>query len=121
MFIYRKLDVWHLAKNLAIKTYQITKTFPQEEKFTLTSQINRSAVSVPSNIAEGCSRTSFKDQAHFSEIAYGSLMELACQMEIAKDLGYMEESELELILADIETLAVKLSNYKRMQVERILK
>jgi four helix bundle protein len=86
---YEKLHVWHSAKDLAKRIYGITEEFPPTERFSLANQMNRAAVSVMSNIAEGTSRLSRKDQAHFSEIAYGSLMELACQLQLAQELGYV--------------------------------
>ncbi len=82
MFSFQKLEVWQMAKKMVVEVYKMTQTFPSGERFGLTSQINRSAVSVASNIAEGSGRTSYKDQAHFTETAYGSLMEMACQIEI---------------------------------------
>ena len=82
MFGFQKLQIYQLAKEIVKYNYKLTKKFPSEEKFALMQQMNRSAVSVPSNIAEGTSRKSNKDKAHFINIAYGSLMELICQMEI---------------------------------------
>ncbi|NLP47432.1 MAG: four helix bundle protein [Clostridiales bacterium] len=110
---YKKLIVWQLAKSLALDTYRITKTFPEKERFGLISQMTRAAVSVPSNIAEGTSRRSAKDQIRFIEIAYGSLMELSCQIEISHELGYLDQEAFEEINAKIENLAVRLSNYRK--------
>jgi len=85
------LQVWHLAKDLVKEVYRVTKGFPAGEKFGLVSQINRAVISAASNIAEGSGRTSRKDQAHFTQLAYGSLMEVACQMEISFELGFILE------------------------------
>lgn len=73
--------------------YQLIKKFPKEENYALCDQLRRAVVSVPSNIAEGSGRTSAKDQAHFFEMAYGSLMEVDCQIEVAQRLGYISEVE----------------------------
>ena len=80
------------------------------------SQLNRAAVSVASNIAEGSGRTSRKDQAHFTQLAYGSLMEVACQLEIACDLQFLVEKEYMPIAVAIDTLSAKLSALRSAQL-----
>jgi four helix bundle protein len=87
---HRKLLVWEEAMNLVESVYQITTRFPKEEVFGLTAQLWRSAVSVPSNIAEGAGRNSSKELVQFLGIASGSLAELDTQLEIASRLGYVE-------------------------------
>lgn len=111
MFGFQKLQIYQLAKEIVKYSYKLTKKFPSEEKFALVQQMNRAAVSVPSNIAEGTSRKSNKDKAHFINIAYGSLMELVCQMEIAVELGYIEQSEYDGFIKMAKNLSVKMSNY----------
>jgi len=106
-----------MAKNLVKEVYNVTKGFPAEEKFGLVSQINRASISIASNIAEGSGRTSRKDQAHFTQLAYGSLMEVACQLEIAHDLGFFAESELNALHGKIDTLAEKLSALRTAQLK----
>lgn len=91
---YRKLKVYEKATNLVLHVYALIKKFPKEEQYALCDQLRRAIVSVPSNIAEGMGRFSNKDCAHFVEIAYGSLSESNCQMEIAYKLGYITEEEL---------------------------
>lgn len=91
VFGFEKLDTWKMAKKLALDIYGITKNFPTAEQYGLASQMNRAAISVPSNIAEGVSRSSSKEQIHFLDIAYGSLMELTCQLSISEELGYITE------------------------------
>ncbi|HEY1080747.1 MAG TPA: four helix bundle protein, partial [Prosthecobacter sp.] len=86
-FPFEKLEVWQDARRLVGAVYQETKDFPKSELYGMTSQINRAAVSVANNLAEGAARASMKDQAHFSNQAYGSLMETASDLIIATDLG----------------------------------
>ena len=91
---YRKLNAYQYAKELTCAVYSIIKEFPAEERHALSDQLRRAVVSVPSNIAEGASRSSIKEQIHFIEIAYGSLNETMCQLEIAHDLGYITKERL---------------------------
>ena len=93
-FYYRKLKVYHQSKQLVANIYAITKGFPIQEQYSLTNQLQRAAISIPSNIAEGMGRFSLKERIHFLEIAYGSLMEVMCQLEIAEMLGYLSEEQL---------------------------
>lgn len=98
---YRDLLVWQKAMVYAKEIYQLTKSFPKEEQFGLTSQIRRAAVSVPYNIAEGHARLG-KEFAHFLSIARGSLAESECQLILSVDLGYLkkETTKNALSLAD---------------------
>ena len=118
-FSFEKLEVWQMARKLACDVYKKTQTFPTEEKYSLISQIRRAAVSVSANIAEGTTRQTAKDQAHFTTIAFSSLMELFNHLIIASDLGYMKEDELVEYRKTIQPLSVKLSNLKASQVKRI--
>lgn len=113
MFGFQKLEIYNLSKDIVKYNYKLTKKFPNEEKFALVQQMNRAAVSIPSNIAEGISRRSNKDKAHFINIAYGSLMELVCQMEIALEIGYIEQSEYDGFIKKTKNLSVKMSNFVR--------
>ena len=92
VFAFERLDVWNRSLDLVEWIYDVTSSFPNEEKFVLTSQIRRSAISVPSNIAEGVHRRSEKDKIHFLNIAYSSLIELLTQLIIAKRLGFLDEA-----------------------------
>lgn len=85
---YEDLEVWQQAMNLVTMIYELTKEFPKDEMYGLTSQIRRAAVSIPSNIAEGQGRATTKDFLHFLVIARGSLNEVKTQLEIANRLGY---------------------------------
>lgn len=98
---FENLTAWKEAKNLALLCYKITKHFPREEQFALTNQIRRAAVSIISNIAEGASRTSFKDRVHFLDIAIGSIFELKAQFILSKEIGYISLDEL----AEVEQLS----------------
>lgn len=118
-FSFEKLEVWQMARRLAVRIYKQTQSFPSEEKYGLTSQVRRSALSIGSNIAEGSTRSSAKDQAHFTTVAFGSLMEVFNHLIIAADLGYMKEDELKAYRQEIQPLSVKLSNLKLSQVKRI--
>lgn len=91
---YQELRVWHKAMDLVVETYRITKLLPKEELYALTNQIRRSAVSIPSNIAEGVGRKSNRDFCHFLKIAYGSLNELETQLILCCRLGYTEEAAI---------------------------
>jgi four helix bundle protein len=116
VFVFHKLQVWHLAKELTKEIYCITKKFPAAEKFGLISQINRAAISVASNLAEGSGRMSRKDQAHFTQLAYGSLMEVACQLEIATELHFLPEEDFQRLSTLIKTIADKLSALRNSQL-----
>lgn len=88
-YSFEKLECWQHARKLAVWTYRSTENFPEKEKYGLVSQMRRAAISVASNIAEGTSRKTAKDQAHFSTIAYGSTIELLNQLIITNDLDYI--------------------------------
>jgi len=87
---YRDLVVWQKSKDFVSKLYLLTQPFPKEEQFGLVAQMRRAAVSIPSNIAEGRGRRSRKDFVQFLHIASGSLAELETQLEISRDLGFIE-------------------------------
>lgn len=104
-FYYRKLDAYQLAKQLTIEVYKQANMFPDFERHGLCDQLRRAAVSIPSNIAEGTGRFAIKERIHFLDFAYGSLCETMCQLEIAKELGYLSEESFE----GIENLACRVS------------
>ena len=113
---YRKLIAYQKAKDVVKHTYQLLKKFPVEERYAMCDQLRRASVSITSNIAEGVNRYSVKDKSHFIEIAYGSLMEVSSQFEIAEELGYIAVEDRLSIDQLIEELARILSglqkNYK---------
>lgn len=102
---YRQLLVWQKSKILVVSVYKLTHTFPSFEVFGLSSQMQRAAVSIISNIAEGCGRQADREFLYFLRIAKGSLFELESQLYIAKDLDYITEQEL----AGIEALCEEIS------------
>ena len=104
-FYYRKVDAYKLAKELTRYIYGLLVKFPQEERFALSDQVRRAAISVPANIAEGLGRFSLKERIHFLDISYGSLSEVLCEMEIAHDNRYITDNEF----SHIEELASRIS------------
>lgn len=95
---YQELRVWEKAYNLSLEVYRLTKRFPDEEKYGLSLQLRRSAVSIPSNIAEGYGRKTTPEYIHQLYIAYGSYCELETQMRLAGDLGYIDDKQKEKVL-----------------------
>jgi four helix bundle protein len=112
MFRFEKLEVWQSAVQLADRTYTISRTFPSDERFGLTAQMRRSAVSISSNIAEGCGRKADADFARFLEIAYGSLMEVVSQANIACRQGFLSSGEFDELYQESERLARMLSGLR---------
>lgn len=92
-YSFENLLVWQKSRVLAKEIYKLTSTFPKEELLGITSQMRRCSISIPSNLAEGSSRRTNKDKARFTEIAFGSGLELLNQLIIALDLNYIEESK----------------------------
>jgi len=118
IYSFENLDVWKIAKDFVIKLYRITNNFPDCEKFGIILQIRRSAVSVASNLAEGNSRTTNKDQAHFTQMAYGSMMEIVCQLIISKELGYLSQNDYDLLREKAEEITNKLNALKKYQLNK---
>jgi four helix bundle protein len=118
LFSFEKLDVWKLSIKLTKLVYRLTKVFPDDEKFGLTSQIRRASVSIASNLAEGSSRISGKEQARFSEISYSSLHEVLNQLIIANELEYISEDELNNFRPLIEEIANKINSLRNYQLTK---
>jgi four helix bundle protein len=93
---FRELKIWQKGFEIAVKSYQLVASFPKEEKFGLSSQITRAAVSIPSNVAEGCSRSSERDYNRFLQIALGSGFELETQILIAEKANFGEKKASEM-------------------------
>lgn len=118
-FYYRKLKVYHQAKQLTNDIYEIVKQFPLEEKHILTNQLLRAALSVPSNIAEGMGRFSNKERIHFLEIAFGSLMETMCQLELAEARNYITSDQFSLQETNIREIARMLYGLRKTIEEKV--
>lgn len=112
MYAFENLNAWQEARKMVVSVYRLLDSFPQIEKYALCDQIRRSIVSVPSNLAEGSGRTSSKEQLHFYEISYGSLMEAYNQLILAVDLNYISESDLENIRPQIDNVARMLNGLR---------
>ena len=112
MFSFENLVVYQKARELVKEVYLIQERFPAEERYALGDQIRRSITSVTSNIAEGSGRESNKDKAHFCVIAFGSLMEAFSQLQIAQDLRYISENEIERLRPQFEEISKMLSGLK---------
>jgi len=111
MHNFKKLNIWLNAMSLAKDVYLITSSFPKEEKFGLVSQINRCCISVPSNIAEGSSRSSNKEFSHFIKIALGSLFELETQIILSGEFKMVNDQDSSKILDRISTLQKMLNGF----------
>jgi four helix bundle protein len=118
VFGFEKLEVWQEARKLTVLIYELTEKFPEKEKFGLTNQMRRSSVSVGANIAEGSSRFSAKEQAHFYSISYGSLMELMSHTFTALDLKYINIEEFEKVKSIIQPLSLKINNLRNTQLAK---
>lgn len=110
---FRKLDIWRDGIELADLVYAITDMFPKEERYGISSQMQRAAVSVPSNIAEGSAKESTKEVAHFLGIALGSLFELETQIEIVHNRGYIEDEQYYLLLTKVQSLQKRVYTFKQ--------
>ena len=115
---FEKLEVYNDARQYVKQIYLLTELFPAKERFALCSQIQWASVSIVSNIAEGTSRASDKEKERFIEIAYGSLLETYCQLQIANDLNYITLEQLNEIQFQINKIANKLSALKRSYAQR---
>ena len=116
VFGYRRLIAYQKAKEVVKRTYKLLKKFPVEERYAMCDQLRRAVVSITSNIAEGVNRYSVKDKSHFIEVAFGSLMEVSSQFEIAEELGYITTEDRmsmdELVKEDARLLSGLQSSYK---------
>ena len=102
---FKDLIVYQKSKELVIFVYKMLDLFPEAEKFALCNQMRRAVVSVPSNIAEGMGRLSDKDQAHFLNMSYGSLMEVYAQADIAHDLKYIDDEMFNQLEEQVDSIS----------------
>ncbi len=117
IFSFEKLNVWQKARKLSVIVYKETKLFPEYERFGLISQMRRCTVSISSNIAEGTGRQSAKDKARFTEIAYGSALELLNQVILSNDLGFLSDENYNLIRSDISEVTAMLDALYKSQLK----
>ena len=118
-FFYKKVDAYHIAKEYVIFVYSLLKKFPQYENYALCDQVRRAAISIPSNIAEGLGRMAIKERIHFIEIAFGSLAEVSCQLDISASLGYISAEELQEAETKAEHLSKVMSGLKNYLTSKI--
>lgn len=113
---YKQLDVYKESKLLVKMVYAQLRNFPKEEQYALCDQLRRAVISVPSNIAEGMGRVSTKEQIHFIEIAYGSLCEVDCQIDIACELDYISPEAAKEIASQINKVAAIIAGLRNKRV-----
>lgn len=108
-YSYQTLNVYKDAKALIVAIYRLLKQYPAEERYALCDQIRRAVISITSNIAEGMSRYSDKEKAHFLEIAYASMMEVESQLDVSVDLEYISKEQFIAIADSINSVGKQLS------------
>ena len=118
MSTFRDLFIWQKSMNLVTNVYLITNSFPKEEVYGITSQIRRSSISIPSNIAEGYGRNGTKDYMKFLNIAIASLFELQTQLEITYNLKYITKEQFDIINEESKELERMISSFIRKVKER---
>jgi len=109
-FSFERLEVWNQSRLLTKKIYKLTQNFPDSEKFGIAGQLRRATISISSNIAEGYSRKSKKDQVHFYNISFSSIMETLNQLIISNDLEYLDDNLLAELRKDIHVISLMLNN-----------
>ena len=117
-YAFEKLNVWQNSRELTKAIYEITKGFPSYERYGLISQMRRAIISVSSNIAEGSSRKTAKDQAHFYTTAYSSLIELLNQIILSLDLNFIEEEKYIELRSSIELISNQLNSLRKYLVKK---
>ncbi|MBA7591220.1 hypothetical protein ES708_33372 [subsurface metagenome] len=115
-YSFENLNVWQVARSFTVKIYKTTERFPDIEKFGIVSQLRRASISICSNIAEGNSRISPKERAHYFQIAYSSTMEVLNQLIIASDLEFLSEKELSEFRNSIDEISNKLNALYKKQL-----
>jgi four helix bundle protein len=110
---FRHLQIWQRAHQFTLALYPVTQHFPNEELYGLTSQIRRATVSIPSNIAEGCGRQGDAELGRFCQIAMGSASEVEYQLELAKDLGYLNQTAYSSLNEELLELKKMLNSFIR--------
>ena len=116
-YSFEKLNVWQKSRKLTVLIYKITRDFTKEGIFGLTSQMRRCSISISSNIAEGTGRHSAKDKARFTEIAYGSALELLNQIIISKDIEFMSYENYTLLRMEVDEISIMLDALHKSQLK----
>lgn len=111
-FSFETLEVYQKCRTLTTDIYRVQHDFPIEERFALGDQVRRAATSITANLAEGSGRQSLREKIHFIEIAYGSLMEVFCELQTASDLGYVEEGRINHLRPQFTDIAKMLSGLR---------
>ena len=119
MLSFEKLEAYQFAREYVRLIYRLSDRFPAKEDYALTSQVRRAVVSVTSNIAEGTSRSSQKDKVHFLEIAYGSLLEVECQLDIAHDLAYISDEDWNIANEQIRKVGALLAGLRTKRMNTL--
>jgi four helix bundle protein len=101
---HKNLAVWKRSMDFVVKVYRLTKTFPKEELYCLTSQMRRAAISIPSNLAEGHAKRTTREFIRFTNISYGSAAELETQIMIAEQLGYAPEHDISCLISELSEI-----------------
>lgn len=118
-FQLNKLDCWNESRKLAVNVYQLLKKFPIEERYALCDQLRRAVISISSNIAEGNGRISTKEQIHFLEIAFGSIMEVYSQLQLAVDLGYITDDDFNIVKPNISNTSRLVSGLRTSKIAKL--
>ncbi len=118
-YSFEKLEVWVEAKEFAKLVYDLTSRFPDNEKYGLVQQLRRASVSVCSNIAEGSARSSYKDKAHFTTMAFGSALEILNQLIISTELNFVAPNDYLTARISIESITNKLNSLKNYQLQQV--
>ncbi|WP_343614359.1 four helix bundle protein [Flavobacterium sp.] len=113
VFSFEKLEVWQNSRNFILEIYKLTAAYPSHELFGITSQLKRSSSSIATNIAEGTSRNTTKDKAHFLTISYSSAMETLNHLILSKDLNYISETEYVGCREKLEKICNQINNLKK--------
>lgn len=115
---FKKYDIWQLSHSLTLEVHKITSVFPKEELFGITSQIRRSAASIPTNISEGCGRNSDKEFNQFLNIALGSANETEYLLILSKDLNYINNEIFEKLEKEVNTIKSKIYKLKQVLIQQ---
>lgn len=119
MFSFENLKVYQLSRDLVKEVYFLQNTFPKEERYALGDQIRRAAISITANLAEGSGRQSLREKIHFIEIAFGSLTELFCELQIANDLEYITKDQLDSLRPHFTDVAKMMSGLRTSLLKQL--